>query len=1686
MRRRIASFMVFMMLWSGLAATAGITFAHDDPELGLHADVVETTDGKAVFRAGNLIDLRVVFNEDVACEGTPHIIMKQDDSDDLLYIPYAHDVWKPGEGANVKYFQYIVNGHEPDGVYYLYDFGSKYPSGPEGNCNVDQIRSFNPGAMGPDSRNFYRERLPQGITIDNTAPQFVSVVLDSPSRYVFKAGDVIPFKVEFTEPLANPENLVLALNNGGEAVYKSMAGSTVLLEYIVQPGQDTSDLDIANVLGTLTDEAGNPAQIPPNVQLPDIDPWIVDTQKPNIAVEQQSGSGYAREHNLKLVVDNEDDQTLEVRYLWNQSDTAPDPSAITGTGANVGQPLPNPGEVNGDYYVHIYAKDAAGNEETGTFGPYKFDHEPPAVTFQPNSGRDNKEISVEVTVSDTRSGVKKFTYQWLGVPGGPEEVNGPSGVVTTPLAEGSLVLEVTAEDNAGNTKTYQSGSYVIDLTAPTIEFSKDGDATPAAMHQTNVRVTGQAGESGSVYVQWTSTVDRPDPADTGWHPIHSGPLPMDWKTVTTTEGLDGTWYLHVKAVDDAGNARFGFTPDGFVLDNTEPTVDFSPNGNNVYVQSEEVQLLIDGNASFTGYDVRYRISTDPAPSGGGDDWKATSDGLVKLENLSGVYYIHVRAIDPAGNAATVSSKAFRLDVEPPSGSVVLPGEYTNVREMDAELQATDGSGEPLDFQYRVNGGSWSDWFAYTPTLGITLDDQEGTQKVEVRYRDQAHNLSPVYEADIIYDITPPTYEFHSYSPDSWTKDQVTVTLFYSDNLAPDGSVARTFQENGEYTITFEDPAGNKNQVTVHVTNIDKERPAIKFTPNGVLEPRQTAHAEITVSDNVSSPDNIQVEWAWSMSQDTAPAAWNLLTATGIEPLANVDGQWYLWVRAVDEAGNIAEEHSQPFLLDNTKPTATVSYSTMTRTAMPVKASIVLSEPATVIKPADGSLEYTFTENGTFTFEFVDMAGNHGTAHAEVTWIDHSLPSAHVTLTPNGWTKDDIIVHVSVPGNPPRALAGFAVSGHAELIQSQPAVDGPEGSLVEAAYRFTSNGTLGFTIIDLQTGIENYETIVVDKIDRTPPTAKLLYSHTSWTQDDVTVRLIDMSDDKSSVTVLSDEVYTFTDNGNYTFRFRDEAGNISEITAVVDWIDRTPPQPIVTYSPDSWTQDSVTASVYFIDQSPVYILNHDGPDYIFHENDSFTLYYEDAAGNQGQVELKVDWIDRTPPSATLHYSTREWTKDDVTVTLNGWDNSGAPLVFVAGGSEGGGVHKFTENGSYTFIVEDQAGNRSSYTAIVDRIDRTPPEADVFYSVTVPTNASVRAVIVPSEPVTVQNADGLTHDFTDNGQMTFEIVDRAGNVTFVTAKVDWIDRTPPVPYIEYSTTMPTYEDVTATVKANEPFLVLNNNRSSQHVFRENGSFVFYIQDLAGNVAEIEAKAANIDKNAATITLEYSETNPTRNDVTVTVQADRPLTFSGEAGPTVTFTKNGVVTLSATDDLGRSYWIPIEVSNIDRTPPEIRFTEGERLVAAQGAAFHPLADVQAFDLTDGDLTDRIEAVHAVDTSVPGKYEVTYRVRDAAGNDTTVVRTVEVIGPGSLKVFANQQLADGEGLTLRAPHVKLQWFGTEGEVHVRWAYGRLQLGEFKLIDQAMPEDGLAIDRQGYYTFLIEDQERRYQLIHIYVIPSR
>jgi uncharacterized lipoprotein YddW (UPF0748 family) len=121
--------------------------------------------------------------------------------------------------------------------------------------------------------------------------------------------------------------------------------------------------------------------------------------------------------------------------------------------------------------------------------------------------------------------------------------------------------------------------------------------------------------------------------------------------------------------------------------------------------------------------------------------------------------------------------------------------------------------------------------------------------------------------------------------------------------------------------------------------------------------------------------------------------------TGSTVVIEAEGVHSVAYWSVDKGGNVESQHVVSVKIDLTAPSATVNYSTTASTNKDVIATMTPSEPVTITNNG-GLSSYTFAENGSFTFNFVDAAGNQGSVTTIVSNIDRIAPTAKITLNQN--------------------------------------------------------------------------------------------------------------------------------------------------------------------------------------------------------------------------------------------------------------------------------------------------------------------------------------------------------------------------------------------------------------------------------------------------------------------------------------------------------------------------------------------------------------------------------------------------------------------------------------------------------------------------------------------------------------
>lgn len=211
-----------------------------------------------------------------------------------------------------------------------------------------------------------------------------------------------------------------------------------------------------------------------------------------------------------------------------------------------------------------------------------------------------------------------------------------------------------------------------------------------------------------------------------------------------------------------------------------------------------------------------------------------------------------------------------------------------------------------------------------------------------------------------------------------------------------------------------------------------------------------------------------------------------------------------------------------------------------------------------------------------------------------------------------------------------------------------------------SYTFEDNGEYIFRLED-KAGNRSEIKAKVDFIDRVKPLANINYDKTEATTDKV---IATVQFDKENVRILNNngnKTYTFTENGEFTFEYQDEAGNTGSITAKVDWIEKKIELPKLTlhYSKEEKTTSPVTVTL--VNQGgPIIITNNDGnATYKFTKNGEFTFEYIDGFGTKGSITAKVDWIiekDEDDDKEDKKTTNTTSTKKNNTLTSNNNNNN----------------------------------------------------------------------------------------------------------------------------------------------------------------------------------------------------------------------------------------------------------------------------------------------------------------------------------------------------------------------------------------------------------------------------------------------
>ena len=452
---------------------------------------------------------------------------------------------------------------------------------------------------------------------------------------------------------------------------------------------------------------------------------------------------------------------------------------------------------------------------------------------------------------------------------------------------------------------------------------------------------------------------------------------------------------------------------------------------------------------------------------------------------------------------------------------------------------------------------------------------------------------------------------------------------------------------------------------------------------------------------------------------------------------------------------------------------------------------------TKTKTIETSNAFILTEEATYRLTAYDKAG-----HKTVVWVAIDKTSPVITgVENNKYYKTDVEVTVS-----DKFLTKVLVNN---IEQDGIVLTGTNNEGKSLVKTFTEEGT--YTIV--ATDKVGNQTTVTFTIDKTKPIITGVENGKYYNYD-VTPVIEDANFKNATLKLNGTHIKsyrvgdTLTQEGTYTLVATDLAMNKTKTITFV--IDKTLNLPAISYSTIEPTNRNVTVTLTADEE--VEVINsgtwapQEGYATVFKKvyptNTTQTVTIRDKAGNTNTVEVVITNIDKTAPTAEITKSNNDKsTNQNVTVTLKTNEVISVPEGWteVIEGTEFTKVYE--ENGKYSVVITDKAGNDATVKFEVKRIDKVAPVLTVIspnrYQIEVGSeyiDKGYSAWDVVDKDVT--NLIKITYQFQAKGTSTWPFVDsldtsklgtykviytaydKAGNTSKGTRVVQVVDTTAPV--------------------------------------------------------------------------------------------------------------------------------------------------------------------------------------------------------------------------------------------------------------------------------------------------------------------
>lgn len=581
------------------------------------------------------------------------------------------------------------------------------------------------------------------------------------------------------------------------------------------------------------------------------------------------------------------------------------------------------------------------------------------------------------------------------------------------------------------------------------------------------------------------------------------------------------------------------------------------------------------------------------------------------------------------------------------------------------------------------------------------------------------------------------------------------------------------------------------------------------------------------------------------------------------------------------------------------------------------------------------------------------------------------------------------------------------------------------------------------------------------------------------------------------------------NGQHFFQVwaADNCGNMSVPVTVYFNVNKDVTAPTGTHSinPTNWTNGDVTITLNTTDDMSGVkrIKKPDGSYtysvstiYVVPANGSYTFVLEDNVGNTRNYTVTINNIDKTAPTGSLSHNPTQWVNTDVKIHWSVADaNSGVKQIKLPDGTiktTATGDYTVSQNGTYTFVVYDVAGNTLTLQETVTNIDKTPPTGSLSHNPTdwvidyvkihwtaSDSQSGFNRVVLPDGTSTTDASGDFT--VTDNGTYTFTLYDNVGNSRNLTENINNIDKIMPEGVLSLQENRLTDEKIKISWKAFDlqsgfskillPDSTFSTNATGEFTVSQMGDYSFVIYDRVGNTRELSINVSNVDMINPILEVTQDTDKWTNGEITLNWKADdyqsglqNVILPSSESVTdkqgSYRVTENGNYIFLAYDKIGNGILVEHQVANIDKINPNLDLTvdsADDGGIQISWVSSDEQSGISNITLPDGKrVTNSSGSIEIYENGV-----YSFIAYDNAGNATVKDVTIDSINNGSeIKLVLYKEAID-------STHWRIKWQITEGKD--KFAYIVLPNSTFSY----EPEGShIVTGGNAEYTFLAYDKK--------------